>query len=352
LRRKEEKQGFAGTPMTEQSDTIPTNGWSKIGKLKITGMRFFGSHDVPPAIKRRPSATETVKEQDHVTMHQFPKQTKPKTPDSQTSRRQSPRFMKAPFSLTDRLRSGYHRIWYEASQALRWSCGKYREAPLGTLPDISPFQQKRIEELVRAYGLQFELGYPPETAFMNYGYLDLLDRARTALNWTIPSGQVVCDVGSANFSYAGALHTFFQPTQMKGIEVDGHRVYCNGRSRIDYAQGHIQDLPNTDYVVADYRHYHQSANIITAWYPFVTPQPLLAWRLPLSLFDPATLFVRMANNLVVGGTFVMINHSPTETTVARTIAESVGLVCRGQYVHNTPLRPRTQPAVLTLWQQS
>jgi hypothetical protein len=255
-------------------------------------------------------------------------------------------------TLADRVRSGYHRIWYEATQALRWSRGTYREAPNMTGLDLTPSQSARIDTLAEKYTTRFELRYPPETTLLNYGYLDLLDRARKALNWSIVHNQHICDVGSANFAYAAALQAFFHPTHLVGTEVDGHRLYCNGRSRIDYAQGHIQDLPRTNYVVTDYRHYHQPAEIITAWYPFVTPKPLLAWRLPLSLFDPAALFAQIANNLVIGGTFVMINHSPTEAAVARSIAEATGLVCRSHYVHDTPLRPRTRPAVLTLWHHS
>ena len=256
------------------------------------------------------------------------------------------------FSLTDRLRSGYHRFWYEASQTLRWSRGRYRETPIGAHQNLSPSQRDRIQELSLIYGIRFEQQYSPETSLLNYGYLDFLDRARQDLNWTIPHQQHVCDVGSANFAYAAALQTFFHPSKLVGTEVDGHRLYCNGRSRIDYAHGHIQDLPNTEYLATDYRFFKQSSDIVTAWFPFVTPKPLLAWRLPLSLFDPATLMTTIANNLVVGGTFVMINHSPTEAKIAQSIAESAGLVCRGHYVHDHPLRPRSQTAVLTLWHHS
>ena len=149
----------------------------------------------------------------------------------------------------------------------------------------------------------------------------------------------MCDIGSANFAYAQALHTFFKPTQLTGVEVDGHRVYCNGRSRIDYAKGHIQDLPQTTYVVKDFRIYEEHADIFTAWYPFVTPKPLLAWRLPLSLFDPGAFFARIARNLPIGGLFVMISHSSSECKVARDIIESVGLICTGQFNHHTPLTP-------------
>ncbi len=257
-----------------------------------------------------------------------------------------------PVTLADRLRSGYHRVWYEATQALRWSRGTYREAPFGEQLDLNTAQHTRIRTLVARYGAQFELHHPAQTALLNYRYLDILDRACHTLRWTVPVQQAVCDVGSANFAYATALHAFFQPTDLVGTEVDGHRLYCNGRSRIDYAHGHIQDLPHARYVAVDYRDYHQPASVITALYPFVTPKPLLAWRLPLSIFDPVALFARIASNLVIGGTAVMMNHSPSEAAVARSFAESVGLVCRGVYVDDDSLCPRPQPTVLSLWYHS
>ena len=257
-----------------------------------------------------------------------------------------------PVTLADRLRSGYHRVWYEAAQALRWSRGTYREAPFGEQLDLNPAQRARIRRLVARYRVKFELQHPAQTALLNYRYLDILDRARQTLRWTVPLQPSICDVGSANFAYATALHAFFKPTVLIGTEVDGHRLYCNGRSRIDYAQGHIQDLPHARYVAVDYRDYHQPASVITALYPFVTPKPLLAWRLPLSVFDPAALFARIASNLVIGGIVVMMNHSPSEAAVARSYAESTGLVCQGVYVDDAPLCSRPQPAVLSLWYHS
>ncbi len=258
----------------------------------------------------------------------------------------------ARFSLADRLRSGYHRVWYESSQALRWSRGNFRERSTGTLTALTEAQCRRVDELATIYHRRFEATLPPETAFLNYAYLDLLDCAKQALKWSVPTEQHVCDLGSANFSYAAALHAFFHPTRLVGVEVDGHRLYCNGHSRIDYARGHIHDLPHTDYVVADYRRYEQASQLVAAWFPFVTPQPLLAWRLPLSLFDPSAILAQVAKNLIFGGTFVMVNHSPGEARVAHHLVEATGLVCQGHYVHERPLRPRPQPAVLTLWQQS
>lgn len=256
------------------------------------------------------------------------------------------------FTLKDRLRSGYHRVWYEATQALRWSQRPFRPGSEGPLTNLTPSQYGRIEWLATTYHVRFEETFSPETALLNYAYLDVLDRARHAFDWTVSVNQRVCDLGSANFVYAAALHAFFHPAQLVGVEVDGHRLYCNGRSRIDYARGHIQELPHTEYVTADYCHYIRPADLITAWYPFVTPKPLRAWRLPLSLFNHGALFARVANNLLLGGQFIMINHNSNEAEVARGIAEDVGLVCTGHYVHEIPLRSRIENPVLTLWHHS
>jgi hypothetical protein len=198
---------------------------------------------------------------------------------------------------------------------------------------------------------RFEDFLTPETAALNYAYLKILERAKRTLNWTVTPGQRICDIGSGNFSYAAALHAFFQPARLVGVEVEGHRCCSNGRSRRDEALEHIQHLPGTDYVVADYRRYDIQADIIIAWDPFVTPISLQPWRFPLSLFDPSGLLSRMANNLTPGGTFLMINPTLHEAQVAHHLVEANGLVCHGKLEHDSPLQPHTSPVVLTIWQQ-
>jgi len=101
------------------------------------------------------------------------------------------------------------------------------------------------------------LGYPPEPTLLNDGYPDLLARVSLTLYWDISHHQQACDVRSANFAYAAVLQAFFHPSHLVGTEVNGHRLYCNGQSRIDYAHGHIQALPHTNYIVTDYRQYKQ-----------------------------------------------------------------------------------------------
>src|ERR1700689_2915036 len=89
--------------------------------------------------------------------------------------------------------------------------------------------------------------------------------------------------------YAAALHAFFRPDRMVGVEVEGHRLFRDGHTRIDYAAGYLSHLPNARFVVGDYPAYRKPADIITCWFPFLTPTAILAWRLPLSLLAPQRL---------------------------------------------------------------
>lgn len=73
---------------------------------------------------------------------------------------------------------------------------------------------------------------------------------------------------------------------MIGVDVEGHRLFKDGRTRSDYAAGYVAQRPNARFVVADYCAMRQPADLITAWFPFLTATAILAWRLPLELLQP------------------------------------------------------------------
>lgn len=274
-----------------------------------------------------------------------------KTASSLPSDAAGPTATRVKISIGDRVRSLHYRVRYELNRTIRWSRGLVREIPAENLPDLSPIQRRRVISLIARYHVRFEHRYQKDTAVQNYAYLDVLDRARAELNWTIPQGKTVYDLGSATFSYAPSLHVFFRPQRLVGVEIDAYRRYQHWRSCLDLARGYVKDLPHTDYVVEDYRTLRFAADVILAWYPFVTPKRLLAWRLPLALFEPMKLFEQVARNLAAEGTFVMVNGSVEEMQVARQEAMQAGLRCLGQHVHQQPFKTRSQPPVLTLWRR-
>jgi hypothetical protein len=252
-------------------------------------------------------------------------------------------------SFQQRVRSRYHAFWYHLGERVAWSRGLYRERPAEELHDLSGVQYERIASLQRRFHVRFEQRATRTTALRQYNYLDLLDQGWSALRLPGSTGGTVQDIGSSNFWYAPVLHTFFRPTRLIGIEVEGHRMYINGYSRHDYAQGYIQDLPNTEFHIQDYRRYSSPAHIITAWYPFVTPAPVLAWRLPLSLFSPQILFSQVAHNLQPHGLFLMVNQGRDEATIAASWCSKVGLIPCGSCELRSTLRQRLPPPVLSCW---
>lgn len=254
------------------------------------------------------------------------------------------------YSLLQRLTSLRHRFWYGVSERVRWSRGTFHETPSREIPDLTVDEAKRIAALRGRYQMQFETRMNAGTARNNYEYLDILDRAWSAAGLEPPHGGALCDIGCASFWYAEALDTFFRPDSIVGVEVEGHRLFKGGHTRIDYASGYLSSLPHARFVVADYRRVDLPAGIITAWFPFVTETAILAWRLPLSLLDPQAIFRRVHDNLASNGLFVMVNHGEREADMAEKLCDAAGL--RRQFRHGEPgilSAHRRSAAILSVW---
>jgi SAM-dependent methyltransferase len=251
--------------------------------------------------------------------------------------------------MITRLRSWRHGFWFGVSRRLRWSRGLYRETPAGEL-HLDATEAERILRLQDRYQVQFERTLNRRSSSLNYEYLDILDGAWQRWGRSQPRGGLVCDVGCASFGYAAALHAFFRPQRLIGVEIEGHRLFRDGRARIDYASGYVANLPNAEFVVADYASFIQTADTITAWFPFVTSAAILAWRLPLSLLKPEALFSRIERNLNADGVFVMVNHGRSEADIASQCCAAVGLKPYDRWVQSGPLsRYREVAPVISLW---
>ncbi len=253
------------------------------------------------------------------------------------------------YSLLQRLRSARHRLRYGVSESVRRSRGPYRETPAREL-SLTSEQSQRVAALRNRYQVRFEAQLTSATSTNNYEYLDILDRAWARWGRTVPLGGVLCDVGCASFWYAAALQAFFRPRDQVGVEIEGYRRFKNGRSRIDYAQGYLQELPKSRFMIADYRHCDLPADVITSWFPFVGPVAILAWRLPLSLLAPAELFARICHNLSADGVFVMVNHGEEEADIAMRYCNAAGLLRSFRSDEPGLLSGyRLRPAILSCW---
>jgi len=250
--------------------------------------------------------------------------------------------------LVDQFHALRHALSLALSQALRPSHGVRREAPAGQLQGLDDAEARRIGRLRAAWGVDFAATLASVTARNSYAYLGALDEAARRWACDFPAGAVVVDLGSANFWYAQALQAFFKPSRLVGVELDGYRRYRDGHSRIDYAAGYVAEVPGAEYLVADCTALELPSDVITAWFPFVTPGPLLAWRLPLSAWRPAAFFAGVRRNLRPGGRFVMVNRAGEKDTAAA-LATAAGLSPAGGTALELVLVEETLDVVLTLW---
>jgi len=205
--------------------------------------------------------------------------------------------------------------------------------------------------LQRRFDVRFEHQYSAVTAIKNYKYLDILDQAWTFWGKPRPVGGLMHDVGSSNFWYARALHAFFFPASLTGVEMEGYRIYSNGYSRWDYAQGYVADLPRTSFKVTDYSQYADPAETIIAWSPFVSVAPVLAWRMPLRVLSPRALFMRIAENLQPSGLFVMINQGLEEAGIAFDLCRRAGLMFESSCEVRGMVRLRRITPVVSWWRR-
>lgn len=256
--------------------------------------------------------------------------------------------------MIQRIRSLRNRFWYGVSERVRWSRGTFRETPALRLPALPTEQSRRIAALQDRYQVRFESELGAETSLNNYEYLDILDQAWQSSAPARPQRmEVLCDVGCASFWYAAALDAFFAPRTLIGVDVEGYRLFRDGRTRSDYAAGYVGQRPNARFVVADYATFAEPADLITAWFPFLTPDAILAWRLPLKLLRPQPLIRQIHHNLNPGGSFVMVNHGLEEAQTAHRLCSAAGLeLIRQGPTPSLLARGRMLPPVVSWWRRS
>lgn len=256
-------------------------------------------------------------------------------------------------SWADQLRSRAH-AWRIVWDNRRHRPRSYREIPAGWLEGLSAETQARIRQLQARYHVAFEQHLNRPNALENYVYLDLMAQLFKASQGQAEiriNASTLLDIGSKNFYYARALTAAFQPRKMAGIEIEGYRRYSDGYCRHDYAIHYLDGLRGASYHVADMRDWHGSAEVVSCWYPFVHPQTLLKWGLPLSQFDPATFFRQLGNLVEPGGHLLMVNQGVEEWQMARQWLSPRALSLQRYLVVDAPLLPRPASPVLSWWQR-
>lgn len=203
--------------------------------------------------------------------------------------------------------------------ALPWELGAYQERPesksgipcppalqaydLGDLAQRASALRYR-EVLTYLHWLEHCVQSAPES------FSRLARTTSTTVRWL--------DVGAKNWAYVDALDTFVQrhfpkhDYRVDGLELDPHRRYADFRTRAQAARAFCAPLPRVQYHAGNALDWTAPATIVSQFLPFVYPEPLLAWGLPMRYFQPRMLLDHLLARLPAHGILVVVNQGEVE----------------------------------------
>ncbi len=236
----------------------------------------------------------------------------------------------------------FNALRFGVRRALRFSRGVPRlvNEPKDSLfayldADARARAHAREAQLREAYALGALAGCSSRAAYRENLYvLDVLDAHVPADALEVEaedSRVVVVDVGSKDFVYASALAAFARrraggPIALVGVELDGHVIYRDLRSRADHARAHASLAGDgVHYEVADFLAYQppSPASLVTMFFPFVTRFALLQWGLPAREYRPEALLAHAAQMLAPDGVLLVVNHTHEERAALATLVQGV-----------------------------
>jgi SAM-dependent methyltransferase len=220
---------------------------------------------------------------------------------------------------------------YSIRKTLRWSRGRpelWQEDKTALFGYLGPGAAD-AEARERGYLARYDLGPLKALSTANLYrkslyLIECLEKACEGLPPLVPvdAGAPLraADAGSQDWHYVFGLERWLRgpakrAVDLTGIELDGHGVYPDFRSRKDYAEAYAAQTgnPAVRYVVADFLDWKaEGLDLVTLFYPFVTRYALLLWGLPIWHFAPERMVSHAAALLRPGGRLIVFNHTAEE----------------------------------------
>lgn len=276
------------------------------------------------------------------------------------------------------LRAPANELSFAVRSRLRWRRGAAR-LPHESKPRVWPWlrgeaaAQRLVVELEQRYDLRALRERSTCLVYAeNLALLERLDALAAGQQLPLCGAAALqaIDVGAGVFQYATGLHRWLrrlarpQPSApgpapevvLRGIELDGYRLYRDGHCRADHADSHAALAgPGVRYEVADFcRLALPPQDVVTVFFPFLSTYPVLQWGAPVSQLRPRGLLARAVAALRPGGWLVVVNQTGAEwqRLAALLAGEPVTLLRRESFA--TPLVPyadRTSGRVGSVWRR-
>lgn len=205
---------------------------------------------------------------------------------------------------------------------LRWSAPVVHR-PIGDiepfLSELSDAERTRYRELADAYDISSfgALCRRPEL-FQSLDRLDLLDQH---VGPTPPGGL---DVGALNWTYLPALAAF-KPGLWDGYELDGFQRYLSMDTRSAQGRRAAGAIEGATYHVGSILDVTGEWGLVTWFFPYVTPGPLVSAGLPDRYYDPLRLLQHVWTLVAPGGALFVMNVDLDEDGYQGRLFEEAGI---------------------------
>jgi SAM-dependent methyltransferase len=274
------------------------------------------------------------------------------------------------------LRAPAIELGYALRASLRWSRGAPGRDRLADAPTfawapapLAAELTQRAAVLEARFGIEARLaGLAPEVRARNFARLEQLERLAGGRTPPGSCDGVVraADLGCGDFHYAAALCRWLscagdgdRSTVLRGLELDGHGIYRDGHSRADHGRAHARaasvDGDLVRFEVADAAAARlPRQDVVSLFFPFLSPYACLQWGAPLSRLRPRRLLARAVSSLRPGGWLVVANQTTREhARLCRLLAGlPVVRIARATLATDlVPEAPRTVGQIGSIWQR-
>jgi hypothetical protein len=251
------------------------------------------------------------------------------------------------------LHSKRNRFFWKLRSALGFRRPGYKETG-----DIFLELTEEESALERRYGLTFlKSRLAPEVYRKNLATLWIMEKTLPAE--LLPGGRFqVVEAGCQDFSRLPAIRAFFakhgrEPVVM-GIELDPFPVLSDFHSRADKAEYYLS-LPGAsrddDYLAGDFFRFDNPASLILSFYPFVSPDPALAWGIPAEFGDGRKWAEAYVRNLQPGGLVLVVHQGTWEEEEFDRARKGAPLEIIWRSRVDCPFYPQPHPACASVYRR-
>lgn len=239
-----------------------------------------------------------------------------------------------------RLRRGPARLSHESKEGL-FSAAATAEA----------------DRLVSTYQLdrwQVESGHTDFAASLFYAAM--VEAALRGAEVRLPDSLTALDAGAGDWFYVQPLYEVLRrfgtavPRQVRldGVELDAYALYRGWRSRHDWAEAYVGELPRVRYLPGEIAAYGRQVDLALMLFPFLFPADAQRWGLPRRYVQPAAVLAHVWSRVLPGGTLLIANLGEAERQQQSRLLKEAGLRPVWSERFDSPLFSYEQPRFVTV----